>query len=482
MSDSQNKLSLNGVWQLSYGLQASPDVPTLDEIQQYSENSIAAEVPGNVELDLQKQGLLPSLEVGDQIYEALKWEKNWWCYQKEIQIPEVEPNQRTFLVFEGIDCCARIYLDNCLIGETANMFVSHEFDISSFHQPQETHTLTVVIGSALLAGVKHRPGPTEWTLPGKTESLSVRKAAHMYGWDIMPRIVSAGLWKNITLEIRNYPRIKASYWACKNLKEDHSECELQVQWELEDFAETLSSTTLEIALRDPNGEIVCSESLAGPRQSGNILLQVTNPQLWWPSGYGDPVLYEAIVRLRETSSGLTLDQSAQSIGIRSIFLETSDYTDGQEVPPFTFVINGTTIFARGTNWVPLDALHSRDPEHLEKTFYMLIELQCNMVRCWGGNVYESDAFYDLCDQHGILVWQDFCFACASYPQNESFLKEVEMEAEIVAKRLRNHSSLALWSGNNENDLVPWLEGQELNPNDDQISRKILPSVLKKTDP
>jgi beta-mannosidase len=482
MSDSQNRLSLNGTWQLSYGQQSSSDIPSLNAVQKSLENLINAEVPGNVELDLQRQGLLPSLEEGDQIYEVLKWEKHWWCYQKDVEIPKVESNQKIFLVFEGIDCFAQIYLNETLIGETNNMFVSHEFDVSPFSQSRRHHTLTVIIGSAVLAGERHQPGPSEWTLPGKTESLSVRKASHMYGWDIMPRIVSAGLWKDVFIETRNYPRITSSYWATKNLTKDHSMCELHVQWELEDFEETLTSTTLELELHDASGKVVCTESLIKPAQTGSITLAIDNPKLWWPFGYGEPVRYEAIVRVRETSSGSILDQSSQSIGIREIILETSDYSDGKEVPPFSFTVNGLAIFARGTNWVPLDASHSRDSEHLEKTFQMLVELQCNMVRCWGGNVYESDTFYELCDQHGILVWQDFSFACASYPQNDAFLGQIEREAKSISKRLRNHPSIAIWSGNNENDLVPWMEGQAFNPNDDQISRNILPSVIKETDP
>ncbi len=231
-----NRSSLNGTWKLSYGQQFSSGIPSLNEVQQHSENSIAATVPGNVELDLQRQGLLPSLEEGDQIYDALKWEKHWWCYQKEIEIPKAEPNQKTFLLFEGIDCLAQIYLNGTLLGETNNMLVSHEFNISPFSQSGLIHNLSVIIGSAVLAGEKHQPGPNEWTLPGKTESLSVRKASHMYGWDIMPRIVSAGIWKDVSLETRNYPRITNSYLATKNLTENHSKSELHVQWELEDFA------------------------------------------------------------------------------------------------------------------------------------------------------------------------------------------------------------------------------------------------------
>ena len=148
--------------------------------------------------------------------------------------------------------------------------------------------------------------------------------------------------------------------------------------------------------------------------------------------------------------------------------------------------NGVPVFIKGANWSPLDGLHSRDAKHLEEVFPMLAELNCNMVRCWGGNVYESDRFFDLCDQAGILVWQDFAMACAVYPQDESFLKTIAEEAESVVKRLRNHPSLALWSGNNEGDDA-WVSrsyagATRVDPNHDRITREALPAVLERLDP
>ena len=163
------------------------------------------------------------------------------------------------------------------------------------------------------------------------------------------------------------------------------------------------------------------------------------------------------------------------IGIRTISLDRSDIVTPENPGQFGFAVNGVPIFVKGANWSPLDGLHSRDAKHLEEVFPMLAELNCNMVRCWGGNVYESDRFFDLCDQAGILVWQDFAMACAVYPQDESFLKTITEEAESIVKRLRNHPSLALWSGNNEGDDA-WVSrsyagASRVDPNNDRITQK-----------
>jgi beta-mannosidase len=150
------------------------------------------------------------------------------------------------------------------------------------------------------------------------------------------------------------------------------------------------------------------------------------------------------------------------------------------------VVNEVPIFVKGTNWVPLDALHSRDAQHLDQVFPMLVELNCNMARCWGGNVYEQDRFFDLCDDNGILIWQDFAMAGAVYPQDDAFLSAITVEAEAVVSRLRNHPSLALWSGNNEcDDAFTWMNppgAAPVDPNLDRITRQIIPSVLKRLDP
>ncbi|MBT4820068.1 MAG: glycoside hydrolase family 2, partial [Lentisphaerae bacterium] len=164
---------------------------------------------------------------------------------------------------------------------------------------------------------------------------------------------------------------------------------------------------------------------------------------------------------------------------RTIGLRRTDVTTEEEPGEFVFVVNGVKVFAKGTNWVPLDALHSRDTDHLPKALEMLADLNCNMIRCWGGNVYEHDQFYDFCDANGIMVWQDFSMACAYYPQTDAFADQIATEAAAVVKRLRNHASLALWAGNNENDSMCC---RDRDPNEDRISRQVLKDIVRRLDP
>jgi len=175
-----------------------------------------------------------------------------------------------------------------------------------------------------------------------------------------------------------------------------------------------------------------------------------------------------------------LDTHRCRIGLRTAKLEYTEVTTPEQPGEFVFVVNGVKVFAKGTNWVPLDAFHSRDLQHLKPTLDMLVDLNCNMVRCWGGNVYESDAFFDLCDEHGVMVWQDFAFACAIYP--DEIIPAVRQEAEEVVRRLRNHASLVLWCGNNEIDHTYFWTGMGIDPNTDKISRQVLAEVVRRQDP
>ena len=214
-------------------------------------------------------------------------------------------------------------------------------------------------------------------------------------------------------------------------------------------------------------------------------IKIKNAKLWWPRGYGESPLYVFEASLL-SPDGKLLDSKRINVGLRTVNLKRSDVFKNGDKGEFAFYVNGRKIYIKGTNWVPLDALHSRDPQHLQKTLEMAVDLNCNMLRCWGGNVYESDAFYDFCDKNGILIWQDFSLACTTPPQDDDFAKAMEIEARSVVERLRHHPSLALWAGNNENDSsFYWLFNSNrlnIDPSKERISRKVLPEVLYELDP
>ncbi len=205
-------------------------------------------------------------------------------------------------------------------------------------------------------------------------------------------------------------------------------------------------------------------------------ITLDDPELWFPRGYGRPALYDVTLRL--LVDGVTVDEHRFRHGIRTIDLDVVPETGPSG--RFEFFVNGDPITALGTNWVQLDALHARDGDRMPRALDLLDRSGCNMVRCWGGNLYESDDFYDRCDEIGILVWQDFSLACARYPQDEEFQARIRAEAEAVVLRLRRHASIALWNGSNENDDV-YVDGR-IDPNSDVLTRHVLPAVVAAHDP
>ena len=204
---------------------------------------------------------------------------------------------------------------------------------------------------------------------------------------------------------------------------------------------------------------------------------IDNCRLWWPKNSGEQNLYDTTVEL--LYKGNVCDKYKLNIGVRTIKLDRTDFTDKNGIGEFCFEVNGKKIFVLGTNWVPLDAFHSNDCNRMERALELLDDVGCNMVRCWGGNIYEPDEFFDFCDHHGIMVWQDFALGCAIYPQEESFVNKIEEEAIYQIKRLRNHSSLVIWAGDNEGDLM--YVNRYRDPNTNIITRDVLRKAMNAHD-
>ena len=206
---------------------------------------------------------------------------------------------------------------------------------------------------------------------------------------------------------------------------------------------------------------------------------LSNADLWWPRGSGEAALYDAVAEI-VGPDGAVLARDARKVGVRTIELVRDDVYGPDRPGQFLFKVNGEPIYVRGSNWVPLDSFHGRDMQHLIPTLEMWADLNCNMVRVWGGGVYEPDAFFDWCDANGVMVWQDFMTGCGVFPQDDDYARATREEVLSVVIRHRNHPSLALWSGNNENDgAFRWFVGHKLarDPNKDRNSRKTIPDVL-----
>lgn len=452
-------ISLNGQWSLRGQRQERGGEGAV---------SLRAEVPGCVQLDLSREGYLPAdLYMGENIKETEKYEDYEWWYETSFAYPEVR--ERVYIVFEGVDCIAEYYLNGERIGESDNMLVSHEFEIGKYLIEGE-NTLTVHILSTVIAAsrAKYDVKQTMSWSNGAVET-ALRRAPHTYGWDIMPRAVTAGLWRDVKLEIRD--RISFSqlflYGDVKN-----GICKMLYELDCDYF--DLDGVEIELVGECGESRFECRSEIKG-RKAGRLDAWANYPVLWMPYGYGEANVYD--VKARIYKDGALMHEEETCFGFRTVVLERTDVTDGVN-GQFRFLINGIEVMCRGSNWVPLDAFHSRDRERYGEALALVKDIGCNILRCWGGNVYEDHEFFDFCDRNGIMVWQDFSMACRRWPENEDFKKKLYAEAEKIIRKLRNHPSIILWSGDNE---VDEMTVSFADPDGNTLTREVLKKAVNLND-
>ena len=477
------RLNLNGEWTLQYGPQReraarmnTPEIPA-------EWKSIPAQVPGNVELDLIRAGELPAdLDRGNNIYRLRQLENHQWWYSRTFAAPRLQAGERCELVLEGVDTLASVWLNGVRIGTPENMLIPHRLDITEQLRAGE-NLLVAGIDSTVLAAREHPVNPGELAMENNWESLRIRKAAHGFGWDIMPRAVSAGLWRGVHLEIIPETRFRMVYTTTMSVDVEKRSAWFWLSWDIGSPQWPVDDWTVRMTLSSADGRsVVMQKEFPVLCMAACQRFEVNDIDLWWPKGYGNASLYRVRLELLNGENRLLADWEGRH-GFRTIKLERTDMTTLAGDGEFVFRVNGAKIFIKGTNWVPLDAFHSRDAARLDETLDMVCDLNCNMIRCWGGNVYEDQPFFNRCDEEGILVWQDFAFACALYPQTPEFHAKVRQEAETLIALLRNHPSLALWAGNNEIDYSYRVAAPKLDPNEaDKISREVLASACHQSDP
>ncbi len=432
-------------------------------------------VPGNLELDLQANGLCEEPFFALNILALRKYEDAHVWYFRRFAA-DVPPGHTADLAFGGIDCVAEVFLNGTLVGTCDNMLVAQLFPVTGCLAAE--NELVVHILPAVEAAKRYEcPPDANCVAPSNPESLYVRKAPHMYGWDIMPRAVSAGIWRPVALYFRPTECLDAVYLETLSIAPDQARAELRLRYRVQTAGAPDDLYEIQCEGRCGASQIAWRQRVTAAAGQGEF--SVTAPRLWWPRGRGPAQLYDCAVTLLK--NGKALDSLTFRHGIRTVALERSSVTDAAGHGAFCFRVNGERIFVLGTNWVPLDAYHSRDAGRLAPALDLLYDSGCNLVRCWGGNVYESDAFFDFCDERGILVWQDFAMACALYPQDAGFQARLAAEAQQVVRRLRQHASLLLWAGDNECDQVPAWLGLQRDPNDNVLTRRVLPAVLQVED-
>ncbi len=436
---------------------------------------IEAQIPGNFELDMQRNGLLDDIFFGTNPLNLQELENRHLWYVKHFPYNGEMVNPH--LIFYGIDTFADIYLNGEKIARSDNMFLPCEVSVEG--RLKAENELMVHIFPTFIESRKLNFGfDVNSYLHYNAESLMLRKAAHSYGWDIMPRIVSGGIWKSV--ELFDAPEEAFNEFYLYTLDIADNKAYLKGYYNLELAGDYASEYEIKLTAQCNDSEFTWYSGRLWHNQ-GIIGFEVQNPLLWWPKDAGPQNLYSCKAMLYR--NGLQVATKKFNLGIRLIELEMTDYTDSKGNGQFLFRVNRTPIYVRGTNWVPLDAFHSRDKERLPKALELLGDSKCNMVRCWGGNVYPEDAFYDYCDRNGIMVWQDFAMGCASYPQNDDFCAKINCEVTFVVKQYRQHCSLAVWAGDNECDVATYLWAEDkINPSENRITRVIIPNVLRVYDP
>lgn len=471
MFPERKNIDLNGPWTVAWSEQA-PNFKTIAELKASGFQSLPCQVPGNFEIDLQQNGLIGDPFFGTNIDKLRQYESTHIWYYRTFDLPS-HPDTTPMLVLEGVDCFAELYLNGRRIGSCDNMLIEHSFSLEGA-RPTGNEML-IHIRPALEEARKFNYPLSTISWSHNTAALYVRKAPHMYGWDIMPRALSAGIWRPARIEYIPQECLESIYLFTHSINRERTKLILRYRAHLK--SERVNKYELDITG-------TCGNSTFNRRfhlqfEAGFYDVDLKDPQLWWPRGRGEQSLYDVEAVLYK--NGQPIDRMRFNLGIRTVELKRTSTTDVAGNGEFCFLINGERTFINGTNWVPADVYHSRDAERIPKILESLLDIGCNMVRCWGGNVYEPEAFFDFCDKHGILVWQDFAMACSFYPRDDAFCQMMEKEALTLVRRLRQHPSLALWSGDNEcDDVHNW--HPYVSPDDNKVTRVIIPHVLKNEDP
>lgn len=416
------------------------------------ENWYPATVPGTVHTDLMANGLIedPYFRLNER---GVQWvDKEDWIYRTRFRADDtLLAKERIELVFEGLDTYADVYLNGDRVLAADNMFRRWRTEVKALLRQGENE-LEVYFHSPVKVDLpKHDSLPYRYPadndqsanggLLGKRISVFARKAGYHYGWDWGPRLVTSGIWRPVYLEGWNGLRIADVFYRQTEVTPRRARVEVEVEI---DAVRDLPRAA--VTVESPAEGIAAS--VATPLRAGinrvTVPLEIDRPRLWWTRELGEPHLYAFRTSVAASDAA---DSRTTRVGLRSLRLVREKVADGTA---FRFELNGEPLFAKGANYIPCDVFLPRVTRAVyERTIDDAAAVHMNMLRVWGGGVYEDDLFYDLCDERGILVWQDFMFACSLYPAEGAWLENVRLEAEDNIRRLRNHPSIALWCGNNE---------------------------------
>ncbi len=483
-------LDLAGTWRLSFTDHQRFGRPQWAEQETVEPHRfIDAQVPGEVHLDCQRAGLISDPYVGLGYLQARWVEEMEWSYRRAFDAPPaaLATGARVWLVCECLDLVARVMLNGQEVGKHANSFLPARIELTG--KLKAGRNLLVVHLDGGLYEVADKPNaPFGHGGDSKLHKRHwLRKPQCQFGWDWSPRLINVGIQGPIRLEWTDAPVRLERAVPLVELDESLARGTVTVRAHLEGLGASPAPVSVRARLLDPAGKEVARAEGSGTCAPGAQVLEaklaLERPQLWWPVGHGGQPLYTIETTL---ASGATeIARSSARVGFRQVRVDQSPHPEGGRF--FCFLVNGRRIFCKGGNYIPADIIRAAiDERRYQGLIDRALEANFNLLRVWGGGLYESDAFYRLCDERGILVWQEFIFACSRYPgTDEAFWNSVKAEAIWNIRRLAEHPSLIAWCGNNEIEQGYWEWGYDKNGAvlpDHAIYHHLLPRLLRAEDP
>jgi beta-mannosidase len=452
---------------------------------------LPAQVPGHVHLDLMAAGVLSDLNYRMQERSAQWVDDLDWQYETSFKASPVV-GAHTFLLFNGLDTIAEISLNGTLLGTADNMFSTHEFRVDNYlineNDGDGLNVLQVTFRSAKKTGILRQlewnEGPDAITphWDNWSHRAMIRKSQYMYGWDWGPVFISCGIWQPVELITVESGRLLDWKYAYE-LRDERALVTVSTVVERPDPTNT---TKLRLVLQLNTDSIEIDVPDAAGRHELSGTLQIENAKLWQPAGLNPPGNQPALYTLRTVladQAGNILDTRSSTIGLRTIEL----LHEGGSGAGFQFRINGQPIFVKGANWIPNNSFpavtNTTGLSSVRERIRQAYDAGFNMLRVWGGGLYETEEFYNACDELGLMVWQDFAYGCSYYPDTGKYARDARIEAVSAVRRIRNHPSLALWCGNNENQTM--FHWGSLSPHrlvGEGIFHEILPGVVAAESP
>lgn len=468
----KNKIYLDKNWKFSLN-KIPKNLSNNYDIKIKFNKSYEATVPGTIHTDLLKNKI-----IDDPFYIDNEKKLDWidqcdWIYQSEFNFSK-ELTKHYSLVFEGLDTIADIYLNGKQIRSINNMFLEYRIDVSK-NLISGKNVLKIIFNSSLKYGEKQEKKYGKLPVERTTSRAYVRKAQYSFGWDWGPAFPTCGIWRNVYIE--EIPKIKINDFTFHTKRISKRKAIVGIKIYFDKIP--TSRYSINVELKDT--KLTISKHIS-PTNKKDVYteIEIQNPELWWPNGEGDQNFYLLNIKILDTANNV-IDEINKKVGIRTIELLLKE----RDKNVFKFRINNRIVFAKGANWIPADSFLPRVSD--SKYFNLLKsakDASMNIIRVWGGGIYESNKFYEFCDELGLMIWQDFMFACASYPEHKEFILNVKSEVRQNVFRLQYHPSIIIWCGNNENEWI-WYRQRYTSykkMSGYKIYHSVIPSILKNIDP